>query len=666
MAMLMAPLAEARTAGLLQEVEEDLRFRHELVREVLYYDLPLGVRAELHRDAARALTERGAPPGLVAEHLMRGAEPGNEDAARILGEAARQVAMEAPATAVDLLERAIDIAPPMGTLVPALRADLGVALLWSGRSADGEAMCRTALAQVVQPEQRSALRQLLVESLLTRGQAQTVLAEAARAKVGPDRGDICGTGLTDGWRDHLDDARLGGIVANALLFLDRLDEAETLSIQVEQVGAASGDVEAMVQAQVVRALLAERRGAVERAIDLGGRAVTTTEADGSRQTYRRLAHLTQAMVLMDVDRFDEAATLLRRSAEVHQAFGAQDALALLHVGLGFVRFWAGRWDEAEVELDTGLGLAEETGVGWRVAARALRAVVALGRGQSDVAERGLQLARSELAGGEAPYRVEWLDWATALWHEDAGDQAAAADSLRPAVHRWASGRGSPTMYTVAPTAVRLMVGHDGVDRTGPVIEALARLNRNNPRWLGIQAAAVQAGHAGDADTMAKAADIFRRAGRPVEAALAAEEAAVTFAGAGRHGEAHRLLGDAIDGYVELGATAFARRATRRVPSGCTAISGRRSELTPGTGTCLVEPTNSRPTLGWESLTPAEMRVLRLVAERRSNPDIARLLGVSRRTVETHVSHIFVKVAVSSRSALADGAARHFGWRLRLE
>lgn len=660
MAELMAPLAEASTAGLLHDVGEELRFRHELVREALYGDLPLGVRSELHRDAARALAERGAAPSLVAEHLMRGAEPGDEAAARTLGEAARRIAVEAPATATDLLEQAIAIAPPASPIVPALRGDLAVALLWSGRSLDGEAMCRIALAQVVEPGQRSALRQCLVESLLTRGQPQAVLDEAARTDAVLDLGGRAGLGTDDGWLNRLSDARLGGIVANALLFLDRLDEAEALALQMERLGAESGDAEATVQAQVVRTLLAERRGAVDSAIDLGSRAVATTEADGSRQAYRRLAHLAQAMMLMDVDRFGQATALLQRAAEVQESFGAQDAVALLHIGLGFVRFWAGSWDEAEVELDTGIALAEETGVGWRAAARALRAVVALGRGQSDAAEQGLQLARRELAAGDAGYRVEWLDWATALWHLTAGDQVAAACRVRPAARRWASGQGSPTITTVGPTAVCLLALHSPGDLAGPVVEMLARLARSYPGWLGVEAAATAAGgyQADNPDSMARAAAIYRQAGRPLEAALATEEAAVRLASTGRSDEAHRLLHEAVAGYVGLGATTFVTRATRRVGTGTAAASDLSTRPTSGT--------EARPTFGWESLTPAEMRVLRLVAERRSNPDIARLLAVSRRTVETHVSHIFAKVGVSSRSALATEATKHFGWRLRLE
>ena len=60
----------------------------------------------------------------------------------------------------------------------------------------------------------------------------------------------------------------------------------------------------------------------------------------------------------------------------------------------------------------------------------------------------------------------------------------------------------------------------------------------------------------------------------------------------------------------------------------------------------------RPAHGWDSLTPAETEVVQLVVEGLSNPDIAARLFVSRRTVSTHLSHVFTKLAVTSRAGLA--------------
>ena len=58
------------------------------------------------------------------------------------------------------------------------------------------------------------------------------------------------------------------------------------------------------------------------------------------------------------------------------------------------------------------------------------------------------------------------------------------------------------------------------------------------------------------------------------------------------------------------------------------------------------------------LSERELQVLRLVAEGRSNPDIARVLVLSHKTVARHLSNIFVKLDVSSRTAAAAYAHEH--------
>jgi ATP/maltotriose-dependent transcriptional regulator MalT len=65
----------------------------------------------------------------------------------------------------------------------------------------------------------------------------------------------------------------------------------------------------------------------------------------------------------------------------------------------------------------------------------------------------------------------------------------------------------------------------------------------------------------------------------------------------------------------------------------------------------------RPATGWASLTPSEREVARLVGQHLSNPEIAARLFVSRATVKTHLVHIFAKLGVDSRSALAAEALK---------
>jgi predicted ATPase/class 3 adenylate cyclase/DNA-binding CsgD family transcriptional regulator len=66
----------------------------------------------------------------------------------------------------------------------------------------------------------------------------------------------------------------------------------------------------------------------------------------------------------------------------------------------------------------------------------------------------------------------------------------------------------------------------------------------------------------------------------------------------------------------------------------------------------------RPTSGWASLTPAELDVVRLVSEGLANNDIATRLFVSPRSVQTHLTHVYTKLGLTSRVQLTQEAARY--------
>jgi DNA-binding CsgD family transcriptional regulator len=66
----------------------------------------------------------------------------------------------------------------------------------------------------------------------------------------------------------------------------------------------------------------------------------------------------------------------------------------------------------------------------------------------------------------------------------------------------------------------------------------------------------------------------------------------------------------------------------------------------------------RPATGWASLTPAERDVVRMVSEGLGNSDIATRLFVSPRTVQSHLTHVYTKLGLTSRVQLVQEAARH--------
>jgi DNA-binding CsgD family transcriptional regulator len=66
----------------------------------------------------------------------------------------------------------------------------------------------------------------------------------------------------------------------------------------------------------------------------------------------------------------------------------------------------------------------------------------------------------------------------------------------------------------------------------------------------------------------------------------------------------------------------------------------------------------RPNSGWASLTPIERDVVRLVSDGLANKDIAARLFFSPRTVQTHLTHVYTKLGLTSRVQLVQEAARH--------
>jgi predicted ATPase len=67
---LIGGLREAFDAGLLGEQGDSVVFRHQLVHDAIYHDVPLPVRRALHRDAAGALARSGAEALRIADHLV--------------------------------------------------------------------------------------------------------------------------------------------------------------------------------------------------------------------------------------------------------------------------------------------------------------------------------------------------------------------------------------------------------------------------------------------------------------------------------------------------------------------------------------------------------------------------------------------------------------------
>ena len=160
---LAAPLGEVMASGVFEELDDRLRFRHDVVREAAYEALPKSLRKALHLQVGRSLAARGAAATEVAFHLSAGALPGDAEAIDWLVRAARQVGPFAPTTASDLLRRAIELTDSRDPRRDLLVAELVWPLGRSGRLDEAVRLARETLARTSAPEAIGQLHYLLAK-----------------------------------------------------------------------------------------------------------------------------------------------------------------------------------------------------------------------------------------------------------------------------------------------------------------------------------------------------------------------------------------------------------------------------------------------------------------------------------------------------------------------
>ncbi|ADB48882.1 ATP-binding protein [Conexibacter woesei] len=641
-AALSAPVREALAAGALVERGERLGFGHDVVREALYDDLPRSVRAGLHLEVGRALAAAGADAAAVAEHLVRGAAPGDAEAVAWLERAAREAASRSAGVAAELLEAALELAAPGDPARGRLEAELALSLVAAGRRQDGEALARCVLDDRAYSPGEGALRLALARSLLERGRLFDALAEAGRAAESP------GVGAVDR-AEALAYATIGSLLAHDL------DAAAAEARHAQAVAEEAGATHVVAVSLTRRAHVAGFRGEFAEQERLAARAVAVAVQDGGREVqHASHAHLNHALALADCDRPHDGVAAVAAGRRVYERLGMEETLRNSHHYAGYPLMLAGRWDDALAELETASALSEESDIGWTVDVLATRAVLLARRNELEAARALVDAATQALAAGAPEFRLGWPAWAQALVQEAEGDRDGALETLWSAWTRVGAAGAVGEQRTFAPDLARMLAAAGDAARGAEVAAAVEALARGNPELETIEALALRCralaggsgrdgdaagGGAGDgADALARAAERYPDGPRPHERALAYEDAAVAFVAAGRLDRARAFADEALEAYARLGARRDAARAEGRLRAGGLR-RGRRGSRT-------------RATDGWEALTPSERRVAELAAEGLSNPQIAERLVISRHTVATHVSHALAKLGLRSRFELA--------------
>jgi DNA-binding CsgD family transcriptional regulator len=631
---LLAALEEAMAAGILEPRDEQLGFRHDLIREALYQDLPAGVRQGLHLDAGRALAAAGAPPERVAEQWARGAAPGDRQAVDWLQRAARVAAPRAPSVAVDLLQRALELADPADPVRDGLLAEQAISLMWSGRLADAQAVCRDVLGRAHDPNTDATLRLCVVQTLLGRARLEEALKEtdaavATQQLSEPDR------------------VRFQAFKASALASFGQLEAAAEIAAQVRPVAEALGDELSGCICLAILALVTNLGGDFVGALETANDAVRLADQSAGLAAHRFPVNLFLGGCLHDTDQLEAGQAALQRGRRLSEELGAKRDLPFYYWALAQGCLWAGDWDDALAECQTCVELADEYGMRLHgtVFSHSIRAVIAVHRDDLPEAAQAIVAAEQELASTGPQLGSDWLQWAKALLMEAHGQAAGSLATLGRAWDECADQGLVSTLPLLGADLVRLAGAAGDRQRAERATTAIEDLAARNPGVATLNGAALRCrGLLEDnPEILLQAVAAYKAGPRPLERAQACEDAAWALGRAGKVGEARPYVDDAFDLYQRLEAPWDLARASGRL---------RALGIRPGR-----RGSRRRPRSGWESLTATERKVVRLVAEGLSNPEIAERMFISRGTVHTHVSHILAKLGLRSRVSLAAEASR---------
>lgn len=583
-----------------------LRFRHPLLRRMIYDAAPPAWRRTAHRTAITALRWRGASVLAEAAHLELCASRGDLDAVDVLLAAADQAGPRAPASAARWLRGALELLPD----------NESTSLRWLDR--------RIQLA-----------RHLVLAGQFTEARAE-LLAVAGHLPIAPDPRRTAVVVLratverllgnhNDGRRQLVAELALTvpDTVAHAELTLElatvELTEgtasAHTVELATRAAAASSGAVRACAHA--VAAAACHLLGDLDPAFTHADAAARELDALPDEELTHRLdACVWTAWVENTLGRFLPAVAHFDRGIGLGTHTGQAHVLCHLLAGRAIGERWLGRLPAALTDADQAVDVARVCRSDELLAlTMATRARVALPGGDVAAARSDADTA-VRLAGPDTGWWATMTAYIAALARTEAGEPAG------PALLAAGGGAALPRVDPFGRPAWYALLARTSTDR------ALARsLAARADEWvddrlpLGAGFAALARAEADRDEQAARAAvDLFGAAGAPVEAATATVVLAECLAAAGKSAAARRLHERAADTFAACGAQQAAERARRAASGG--------------------------------ALSPRELQVATLVSRGCTNKQIAEQLFVTEKTVETHLSRIFTKLGVSSRAALA--------------
>jgi DNA-binding NarL/FixJ family response regulator len=629
------------------DVPRRFRFRHPLIRRAVYEAAAGGWRLGAHERCARALAARGATAAARAHHVERSAREGDLAAVAVLREAGEAAARLAPASAADWFAGALRLLPqtaPGLERVELLLARAG-ALAATGHFADSHEALLEGLASV--PDESIALRTRLTIACATM-EHRLGRYEQAHARL---------VSALDGMPEPVSRESVAVLIELALNEFYRA-QYQSMRDWADRAASAAevlGDAPLMAAALAMPALADAMAGPGEQARSDRAGAAGLVDSLSDDELSRRLdAAVWLAAAELYLDLYAEADAHAGRALTLARATGQGELFLVLYQILGRTWYVRAKLPEAIEFLDGAIEASRLSGHTQALVGNLFnRSAVAVAVGDLDLAvdtaQESVDLARDLDQGFVAAWAAVRL--AAALLETGQPAQAlelllgsACGDELTLIPGGWR------TYCLELLTRCWLALGRrDEAERAAACAAAMAAAVQLPlaAAWAARAAAAV-ALHNGDparaatlALTSAAGADEVHA---PIEAALSRTLAGRALAPAGQPDRAITELQRAATALDACGALHYRDQAERELGKlGHRTHRRTRPGRTDGTGL--------------QSLTERELQVARLVVQRKTNPEIAAELYLSKKTVETHLRHIFHKTDVASRVALARAVER---------
>ena len=627
---LVPAVNEACAAGVLAESGNGLGFRHPMIHAALYQEIPAPVRAAWHRETGRALAESGAPADRVARQLLAAidgaadAEPLDEWILRWLADTAPLLVGQAPRAAAELLGQAVARSQAGSSQRDGMLCRLAEALYRVGDAAEAERVASRALADIVEPD-------LLVDLHWTLAQCRTLTGRSAESLAALQQA-LAQPGISTRNR-----ARLLVATARAHRDLGQIEKADQVATAALAQASEVSDNWAIGWALHVLTMVTGMQGRPADALPLFDRALTVTQGDPTLTDLWLLLQINKAVTLGGLDQHEGAVAAAGQARRLADRAGLMVRRTQARCCLGELRFHAGHWDEALTEVSALPDSTKDPGVACYD--HGVGAVISFHRGEVRTARRHLSAAapHAERIGDRV---VGTLALARSLDAEQTGELREALavlmtfadhaeeldeveDLLADGVRLAMEVGDTATARTLTSRAVAFADGSQIPHRQANALYCRGLLDH-------------------DASLLMRASERYRDAGRLLLAAQALEGAAGAFLDAGDRAAARAAFTRAFDLYTSLGAA----RDVGRLQARFRAEGIRRGP----------RAKHRKAQRGWDSLTPTEIKVVGLVAQGLSNPQIAAKLFLSHRTVATHVSHVLGKLGVHSRIDIAREAA----------